>query len=149
MEELPFMPTDVIPMECECWCIFCLHTLCVLLNYTSNTENHLNSFSKSNIGVKLVVDRKQLHEAIHINSMDAGVFIKGQGKSNDLLERIAKYDLFKVVHDKLDTFVDPKLFIGRAKDQMEEFWKRRLTQFWRRRRDFQGRRFWTGLMTKS
>ena len=53
--------------------------------------------------------------------MDAGAVVKGEGKSNDLLERIAKDPLFKAVHDKLDTLVDPKLFIGRSNEQTDEF----------------------------
>ena len=72
-------------------------------------------------GVKAGGDRQELHEAIRVHSMDAGKVVKGEGKSNDLLERIAKDPLFKAVHSKLDTLVDPKLFIGRAKEQTEEF----------------------------
>ena len=53
--------------------------------------------------------------------MEAGKVVKGEGKSNDLMERIAKDPMFAAVHDKLDTLVDPKLFIGRAKEQTEEF----------------------------
>ncbi|KAL7494493.1 hypothetical protein ACHAWT_005522 [Skeletonema menzelii] len=87
MEELPFMATEVILMEC----------------------------------VKAGGDRQELHEAIRVHSMDAGKVVKGEGKPNDLLERIAKDPLFKAVHSKLDTLVDPKLFIGRAKEQTEEF----------------------------
>lgn len=87
MEELPFMATEVILMEC----------------------------------VKQGGDRQELHEAIRVHSMDAGTVVKGEGKANDLMERIAKDPLFKAVHDKLDTLVDPKLFIGRAKEQTEEF----------------------------
>ena len=73
------------------------------------------------LGVKAGGDRQELHEAIRVHSMDAGKVVKGEGKSNDLLERIAKDPLFKAVHSKLDTLVDPKLFIGRAKEQTEEF----------------------------
>jgi adenylosuccinate lyase len=87
MEELPFMATEVILMEC----------------------------------VKQGGDRQELHEAIRVHSMDAGKVVKGEGKPNDLLERIAKDPLFAAVHDKLDTLVDPKLFIGRSKEQTEEF----------------------------
>lgn len=72
-------------------------------------------------GVKAGGDRQELHEAIRVHSMDAGKVVKGEGKPNDLLERIAKDPLFKAVHSKLDTLVDPKLFIGRAKEQTEEF----------------------------
>jgi len=87
MEELPFMATEVILMEC----------------------------------VKAGGDRQELHEAIRLHSMDAGKVVKGEGKSNDLLERIAKDPLFEAVHSKLDTLVDPKMFTGRAKEQTEEF----------------------------
>ena len=72
-------------------------------------------------GVKAGGDRQELHEAIRLHSMDAGAVVKGEGKSNDLLERIAKDPLFKAVHDKLDTLVDPTLFIGRSKEQTDEF----------------------------
>lgn len=53
--------------------------------------------------------------------MDAGAVVKGKGMPNDLMERIAKDALFSAVHDKLDTLVDPKLFVGRAPEQVDEF----------------------------
>jgi adenylosuccinate lyase len=53
--------------------------------------------------------------------MGAGAVVKGEGKPNDLMDRIAKDPLFAAVHDKLDQLVDPKLFIGRSKEQVEEF----------------------------
>lgn len=74
-----------------------------------------------NAGVKAGGDRQELHEAIRVHSMEAGKVVKGEGKPNDLMERIAKDPMFAAVHDKLDTLVDPKLFIGRAKEQTEEF----------------------------
>ena len=73
------------------------------------------------IGVKAGGDRQELHEAIRLHSMDAGKVVKSEGKSNDLLERIAKDPLFEAVHSKLVTLVDPKMFTGRAKEQTEEF----------------------------
>lgn len=62
-----------------------------------------------------------LHEAIRVHSMDAGVVVKGEGKPNDLLERIAKDPLFAAIHSKLDNMVDPSLFVGRAPEQVDEF----------------------------
>ena len=62
-----------------------------------------------------------MHEAIRVHSMDAGAVVKGEGKPNDLLERIAKDPLFAAIHSKLDTLVDPKLFVGRAPEQVDEF----------------------------
>ena len=53
--------------------------------------------------------------------MAAGAVVKGEGKPNDLMERIAKDPIFTAVHDKLDTLVDPSLFIGRAPEQVDEF----------------------------
>ena len=83
----------------------------------SSTTLNLNLHT----GVKAGGDRQELHEAIRVHSMDAGKVVKGEGKANDLLERIAKDPLFEAVHSKLDTLVDPKLFIGRAKEQTDEF----------------------------
>ncbi|KAL3936039.1 MAG: hypothetical protein SGARI_002727 [Bacillariaceae sp.] len=71
--------------------------------------------------VKAGGDRQELHEAIRVHSMDAGAVVKGEGKPNDLLERVAKDAMFTAVHDKLDTLVDPKLFVGRAPEQVDEF----------------------------
>ncbi len=53
--------------------------------------------------------------------MAAGAVVKGEGKPNDLLERIRNDPAFAAVHDKLDSLVDPKLFIGRSSDQVTDF----------------------------
>ncbi len=53
--------------------------------------------------------------------MAAGSVVKGQGKSNDLLERIASDPLFAAVHDRLHALIDPRLFVGRATEQTKEF----------------------------
>lgn len=66
-------------------------------------------------------DRQELHEAIRVHSMAAGAVVKGEGKPNDLMERIATDPLFKAVHDKLGEMIDPILFIGRAPEQVDEF----------------------------
>jgi len=71
--------------------------------------------------VKAGGDRQELHEAIRVHSMDAGAVVKGEGKPNDLLERIANDPLFSAVHDKLDAMIDPILFVGRAPEQVDEF----------------------------
>lgn len=66
-------------------------------------------------------DRQILHEAIREHSMEAGKRVKEEGAPNDLLERIAKDPLFSAVHGKLDTLLDPALFIGRAPEQVSDF----------------------------
>lgn len=53
--------------------------------------------------------------------MAAGVVVKGQGKPNDLMNRIKQDDKFKAVHDKLDAMIDPMKFVGRAPEQVDEF----------------------------
>lgn len=53
--------------------------------------------------------------------MDAGAVVKGQGKPNDLIERIRKDPKFAAVHAKLDAMIDPSLFVGRAPQQVDEF----------------------------
>uniref|UniRef100_A0A7S2EK02 Adenylosuccinate lyase n=1 Tax=Trieres chinensis TaxID=1514140 RepID=A0A7S2EK02_TRICV len=71
--------------------------------------------------VKAGGDRQELHEAIRVHSMNAGAVVKGEGKPNDLMERIAADPLFASVHDKLDAMIDPILFVGRAPEQVDEF----------------------------
>jgi|TARA_B110000211_G_scaffold205743_1_gene240209 adenylosuccinate lyase len=71
--------------------------------------------------VKAGGDRQVLHEAIRDHSMEAAKRVKVDGSHNDLLERIAKDDLFHSVHGDLDSLLDPTLFIGRAPEQVTEF----------------------------
>lgn len=73
------------------------------------------------LGVKAGGDRQELHEAIRVHSMDAGAVVKGEGKPNDLMERIAEDPLFAAVHSKLESMIDPILFVGRAPEQVDEF----------------------------
>lgn len=115
MAELPFMATEVILMECMFWlCIEFVVVTCIVL-----FPNAL--FWITLIGVKAGGDRQELHEAIRVHSMDAGAVVKGEGKPNDLMERIAKDPLFSAVHDKLESMIDPILFVGRAPEQVDEF----------------------------
>ena len=71
--------------------------------------------------VKAGGDRQVLHEAIREHSMAAGRRVKEEGASNDLLERISKDDSFKAIHNKLHELLDPKLFVGRAPEQVVDF----------------------------
>jgi len=71
--------------------------------------------------VKAGGDRQELHELIRVHSMEAGAVVKGQGKPNDLLERIRKDPKFAPVHDKLDAMIDPSKFVGRSPEQVDEF----------------------------
>lgn len=53
--------------------------------------------------------------------MEAGAVVKGNGKPNDLIERIRSDSKFAAVHNKLDSMIEPSLFVGRAPEQVEEF----------------------------
>ena len=66
-------------------------------------------------------DRQELHELIRQHSMEAGAVVKGQGKPNDLLERISKDAAFKAIHSELESMIDPRRFVGRAPEQVDEF----------------------------
>ena len=86
-QELPFMATENIMMEC----------------------------------VKAGGDRQELHERIRVLSMEAGKHVKQEGRENDLLELIKQDPLFSAVHDRLDSILDAKKFVGRAPEQTVEF----------------------------
>ena len=88
---------------------------------TKRITEYISNIYRCLSGVKAGGDRQKLHEAIRVHSMDAGAVVKGEGKPNDLLVRIAKDPMFTGVHDKLKTLVDPNLFVGRAPEQVDEF----------------------------
>lgn len=71
--------------------------------------------------VKAGGDRQELHERIRVLSMEAGKNVKQEGKDNNLIELIRNDDMFRAVWDKLDDILDAGNFIGRSKDQVEEF----------------------------
>ncbi len=70
-------------------------------------------------GVQAGGNRQNLHEKIRVYSHEAAAQVKQHGKDNDLLERLkndaafAKVDMKKVL--------DPKLYIGRCPQQVDEF----------------------------
>lgn len=66
-------------------------------------------------------DRQELHEKLRRHSMDAGARVKGEGRDNDLLERIAGDAAFGMSMEELLGITDPKLFVGRAPEQVSEY----------------------------
>ncbi|MCH2179712.1 MAG: adenylosuccinate lyase [Mariniblastus sp.] len=64
-------------------------------------------------------DRQQLHEQIRQHSQDAASQVKNHGHDNDLIERLTKDPAFADVAIK--ELMDPKSFVGRAPEQVEEF----------------------------
>lgn len=53
--------------------------------------------------------------------MEASKKVKIYGDKNDLLERIARDKMFDISIKELQKILDPKLYIGRAPQQVEEF----------------------------
>ena len=86
--------------------------------------NELPFMATENImmdAVKAGGNRQELHERIRIHSMAAGRVVKEEGKKNDLLERIAADPVFGMNMEQLTAIMEPKNFVGRAPQQVEEF----------------------------
>jgi adenylosuccinate lyase len=87
-------------------------------------EKELPFMATENIimeGVKKGGDRQELHERIRVHSMESSKMVKIYGKENDLLDRIASDKDFDLSLEELNKVLDPKIFIGRAPEQVKEF----------------------------
>jgi len=71
--------------------------------------------------VKAGGDRQELHEKIRELSMEAGKNVKQEGKDNNLLELIAADPAFNMTLEELQETMDPSKYIGRSREQVEEF----------------------------
>ena len=66
-------------------------------------------------------DRQVAHETIRKHSIEAARALKNGAERNDLIERLAKDKSFGVKAKDLDGAIDPKRFVGRASEQVDEF----------------------------
>ena len=66
-------------------------------------------------------DRQDLHERIRVHSHAAAARMKTEDGVNDLLERIQADPAFAGIAGQLADLVDPQAFVGRAREQDEEF----------------------------
>jgi adenylosuccinate lyase len=64
-------------------------------------------------------DRQDLHERIRRHSRAAAEVVKGQGGANDLLDRLKDDPAFAKVN--VAAALEPKKFVGRAPEQVDEF----------------------------
>ena len=71
--------------------------------------------------VKAGGDRQELHERIRELSMEAGKRVKQEGLENNLLELIAADPMSGVTLDELKAKLDPSKYVGRSKEQVEEY----------------------------
>jgi adenylosuccinate lyase len=66
-------------------------------------------------------DRQDAHERIRGYSIAAARALKDGAAHNDLLDRIAADDAFGMGRDELERAMDPRRFVGRAPEQVDEF----------------------------
>ncbi len=99
-----------------------------LVVYPKMIEKHLREelpfMATENImmdAVRRGGDRQELHEHIREHSMDAARQVKLEGKSNDLLHRIAQDPIFGVTEQELEGILQPEKYIGCAEMQTEDF----------------------------
>ena len=64
---------------------------------------------------------QQLHEEIRKLAREAGRRVKEEGAENQLLNLISESDIFDLDENELSGLLNPKLYIGRAPDQVVEF----------------------------
>ena len=64
--------------------------------------------------------RQELHERVRVHSMAATARMK-EGEACDLLDRLAGDPAFGMTREELDAVMEPKLYIGRCKQQVERF----------------------------
>ena len=70
--------------------------------------------------VKAGGDRQELHEKIREYSMVAGREVKS-GKPNPLLQLVCGDPAFGLSKERVEELLDPRRFVGRAPQQVEEF----------------------------
>ena len=106
----------------------CLNVVDGLVVYPKVIEKHMMAelpfMATENImmdAVKAGGDRQELHARIRELSMEAGKTVKVEGKDNNLLELIAADPAFNLSLEDLQRSMDPKKYIGRAKEQTERF----------------------------
>jgi adenylosuccinate lyase len=88
--------------------------------------------------VKAGGNRQILHEKIRLHSQAAAAQVKQFGKPNDLISRLkADIDFAKVDFDKV---LDPKKYIGRAAQQVDEFIREQVAPICRKYRKELGRK---------
>jgi adenylosuccinate lyase len=71
-------------------------------------------------GVKSGGDRQLLHERLRVHSLAAAQAVK-DGGTNDLLARLGADPAFAAIRDVLPTLLEPRRFVGRAPQQVDDY----------------------------
>jgi adenylosuccinate lyase len=66
-------------------------------------------------------NRQELHEIIRTLSMQSSKVVKEEGGRNDLVDRIASEPVFGLTKEDIMKILEPKNFVGRAPQQVEEY----------------------------
>lgn len=92
-------------------------------------EKHINEelpfMATENIimeAVKRGGNRQELHEEIRVLSMQSAEQVKKFGKQNDLIERMYNSKVINMSKDEIDETINPINYVGRAPEQVEEFY---------------------------
>lgn len=92
-------------------------------------EKHINEelpfMATENIimeAVKRGGNRQELHEEIRVLSMQSAEQVKKFGKQNDLIERMHNSKIIKMTKEEIDETINHKNYIGRAPQQVEEYY---------------------------
>ncbi|KSV59386.1 adenylosuccinate lyase [Acetivibrio ethanolgignens] len=116
-----------------------------LVVYPKVIEKHLMAelpfMATENImmdAVKAGGDRQELHEKIRTLSMEAGRNVKEKGLDNNLLELIAADPAFNMSLEQLKESMNPELYTGRAKEQVEEFIEQEISPILEKNKDLLG-----------
>lgn len=99
-----------------------------LVVYPKMIERHINEklpyMASENIIMAIVQaggSRQDAHEELRVLSHQATNRVKNEGLELDLVERIRNSKFFAPIHDQLDVLLDPKTFVGRAPEQVDDF----------------------------
>jgi adenylosuccinate lyase len=83
-------------------------------------------------------DRQDLHEKIRVHARAAADRLKEGAPGNDLFERLRKDPAFAKVKELLRDDVDPRRYVGRAPEQVEEFLRAEVDPVLAARKDLLG-----------
>lgn len=87
-------------------------------------QQELPFMATENIIVAMVKkggSRQECHERIRVLSHEAAQQVKGYGKENDLIDRVKEDLYFEPIREEIDSILEPRTFIGRAPQQVQEF----------------------------
>ena len=62
-----------------------------------------------------------MHLSLQVLSHQAARVVKEEGGENDLIDRVRRDEYFDGIKGQLEALLDPRSFVGRAPEQVDEF----------------------------